>query len=185
MPSERKIFRDFQSLEKASSSFWAAYQERIQAVEKIALENALGRVLAEDVFSGIDVPGFDRAAMDGFAVTAANTFGADEQHPVRLKVVAEVEAGDSAGYSALAGEALEIATGAPMPKGTDAVVMVEYTKRNGSEVLAYRPVSPGENVTGAGSDIMTGELLLRKSERITPPRSRITCSHWTISGFSI
>jgi len=155
-------------LEKASSSFWAAYQERIQAVEKIALERALGRVLAEDVFSGIDVPGFDRAAMDGFAVTAANTFGADEQHPVRLKVVADVEAGDSAGYSALAGEALEIATGAPMPKGTDAEVMVEYTKRNGSEVLVYRSVSPGENVTGAGSDIMTGELLLRKSERITP-----------------
>ena len=155
-------------MEKASSSFWAAYQERIQAVEKIALERALGRVLAEDVFSGIDVPGFDRAAMDGFAVTAANTFGADEQHPVRLKVVADVEAGDSAGYSALAGEALEIATGAPMPKGTDAEVMVEYTKRNGSEVLVYRSVSPGENVTGAGSDIMTGELLLRKSERITP-----------------
>ncbi len=155
-------------MEKASSSFWAAYHERIQAVEKIALESALGRVLAEDVFSGIDVPGFDRAAMDGFAVTAANTFGADEQHPVRLKVVADVEAGDSAGYSALAGEALEIATGAPMPKGTDAEVMVEYTKRNGSEVLVYRSVSPGENVTGAGSDIMTGELLLRKSERITP-----------------
>ncbi len=155
-------------MEKASSSFWATYHERIQAVEKIALERALGRVLAEDVFSGVDVPGFDRAAMDGFAVTAADTFGADEQRPVRLKVVADVEAGDSAGYSALAGEALEIATGAPMPKGTDAEVMVEYTKRNGSEVLVYRSVSPGENVTGAGSDIMTGELLLRKSERITP-----------------
>src|SRR5208282_18827 len=168
LSSERKIFRDLQSLEKASSSFWAAYHERIQAVEKIALERALGRVLAEDVFSGVDVPGFDRAAMDGFAVTAADTFGADEQRPVRLKVVADVEAGDSAGYSALAGEALEIATGAPMPKGTDAEVMVEYTKRNGSEVLVYRSVSPGENVTGAGSDIMTGELLLRKSERITP-----------------
>jgi len=168
LASERKVFRDLQSLEDANSRFWAAYQERIQAVEKIALERSLSRVLAEDVFSGIDVPGFDRAAMDGFAVTAANTFGADEQHPVKLKVVAEVEAGDSAGYAASAGEALEIATGAPMPKGTDAVVMVEYTKRNESEVLVYRPVSPGENVTGAGSDIMTGELLLRKSERITP-----------------
>jgi putative molybdopterin biosynthesis protein len=168
LASERKVFRDLQSLEDANSKFWAAYHERIQAVEKIALEHSLGRVLAEDIFSGIDVPGFDRAAMDGFAVTAANTFGADEQHPVKMKVVAEVEAGDSAGYAASAGEALEIATGAPMPKGTDAVVMVEYTKRNESEVLVYRPVSPGENVTGAGSDIMTGELLLRKSERITP-----------------
>jgi len=168
LSGERKIFRDLQSLEKASSSFWDAYHDKIQAVEKIPLDRALGRVLAEDIFSGIDVPGFDRAAMDGFAVTAANTFSADEQNPVRLKVTAEVEAGDSVGYSASVGEALEIATGAPMPKGTDAVVMVEYTKRNESEVLVYRPVSPGENVTGAGSDIMTGELLLRKSERITP-----------------
>ncbi len=82
LASERKIFRDLQSLEKATSSFWAAYQATIQAVEKIPLERALGRVLAEDIFSGIDVPGFDRAAMDGFAVTAASTFGADEQNPV-------------------------------------------------------------------------------------------------------
>ena len=111
---------------------------------------------------------FDRAAMDGFALTAEGTFGADEQHPVRLKVLGAVEAGDAAAYSALSGEALEIATGAPMPKGTDAVVMVEYTKRNEAVVLVYRPVSPGENVTAAGSDIMTGELLLRKSQRITP-----------------
>ena len=168
LSSERKVFRDLQSLEKASSRFWAAYQERIQGAEKVDLERALGRVLAEDIFSGIDVPGFDRAAMDGFAVTAASTFGADEQHPVKLKVIGEVEAGDSVEYSALAGETLEIATGAPMPKGTDAVVMVEYTQRSRSEVQVYRPVSPGENVTGAGSDIMTGELLLRKSERITP-----------------
>ena len=106
--------------------------------------------------------------MDGFAVIAKDTFSADEQHPVEMKVLGEVEAGDATTYSASSGETLEIATGAPMPKGTDAVVMVEYTKRNAAEVLIYRSVSPGENVTGAGSDIMTGELLLRKSQRITP-----------------
>jgi putative molybdopterin biosynthesis protein len=166
--SERKVFRDLKSLEKATSSFWDAYQAKLQVVEKIGVEQALVRVLAEDVFSPIDVPGFDRAAMDGFAVTAENTFNEDEQQPVKLKVLGEVEAGDAAGYSASSGQALEIATGAPMPKGTDAVVMVEYTRRSGVEVLVYRSVSPGENVTGAGSDIMTGELLLRKSERITP-----------------
>jgi putative molybdopterin biosynthesis protein len=138
------------------------------AVEKVDIEYALGRVLAGDIFSEVDVPAFDRAAMDGFALTAEDTFGADEQHPVSLKVLGEVEAGDAAEYSASGGEALEIATGAPMPKGTDAVVMVEYTKRNEAEVLVYRPVSPGENLTGAGSDIMTGELLLRKSQRMTP-----------------
>ncbi len=168
LTSDRKVFRDLQSLEDANSKFWATYHESTRSVEKVPLEHALGRVLAEDVFSGIDVPGFDRAAMDGFAVTAANTFAADEQNPVKLKVLADVEAGDSGGYSTSSKESLEIATGAPMPKGTDAVVMVEYTKKTGSEVLVYRPVSPGENVTGAGSDIMTGELLLRKFERITP-----------------
>ncbi len=168
LASERKIFRDLQSLENATSIFWSAYQAKTQAVESIGLEHALGRVLAQDVFSGIDVPGFDLAAMDGFAVTAENTFSADEQQPVRLKVLGEVEAGNPAGYSASSGETFEIATGAPMPKGTDAVVMVEYTKRNGAEVLIYRPASPGENVTGAGSDIMAGELLLRKLQRITP-----------------
>jgi putative molybdopterin biosynthesis protein len=168
LASERKIFRDLESLEQATSSFWATYQAKPPAVEQINLEQALGRVLADDVFSGIDVPGFDRAAMDGFAVTAESTFNANEQQPKELKVLGEIEAGDVAEYSASNGEALEIATGAPMPKDTNAVVMVEYTKRIGSQVLVYRPVSPGENVTGAGSDIMTGELLLRKSQRITP-----------------
>ena len=168
LKSERKVFRELQSLEKAASAFWATYQRKAAAIEKVNIEHALGRVLAEDVFSGTDVPGFDRASMDGFAVRAEDTFGADEQHPVKLNVLGEVEAGDTSAYSALSSEALEIATGAPMPKGTDAVVMVEYTKRNAAEVLIYRPVSPGENVTGAGSDIMTGELLLRKSQRITP-----------------
>jgi putative molybdopterin biosynthesis protein len=125
-------------------------------------------MLAEDVYSAIDVPSFDRAAMDGFAVTAEDTFESDEQHPAKLHVVGEVEAGDPVVHSAKRGEALEIATGAPMPKGADAVVMVEYTKRNDGEVLVYRSVSPGENVTAAGSDIMIGELILRKSQTITP-----------------
>lgn len=168
MTSDRKVFRELQSLEKAISTFWATFEAKPAETEKIGFEAALGRVIAEDIFSDVDVPGFDRAAMDGFAITAEDTFGVDEQHPAKLRVLGQVEAGDSAAYSASNGEALEIATGAPMPKGTDAVVMVEYTRRVAKEVLVYRPVSPGENVTGAGSDIMTGELLLRESQRITP-----------------
>lgn len=168
LTSERKIFRTLVSLERATSIFWAAYPGRSSSSEKVSMEGALGRVLAEDFFSEVDVPGFDRAAMDGFALRAEDAFGVDEQHPMKLKVIGQVGAGDSAVYSASKGEALEIATGAPMPKGTDAVVMVEFTKRNGAQVLIYRSVSPGENVTGAGSDIMTGELLLRKSQTITP-----------------
>ena len=168
MTSERKVFRELQSLESANAVFWTAFKKRPALIESVRLENALGRILADDVFSSIDVPGFDRAAMDGFAVMAEATFHADEQHPVKLRVVGKVEAGDSGAYSASRGEALEIATGAPIPKGTDSVVMVEYTHTSGSELRVFRAVAPGENVTGAGSDIMTGELLLRKSQTITP-----------------
>lgn len=165
---ERKVFRELQSLESATSTFWAEYRPAEPSLERLNLEEALGRVLAEDVFSEFDVPGFDRAAMDGFAVVAESTFGADDQHPVRLTVLGEVEAGDAAANSISKEEAFEIATGAPMPKGADAVVMVEYTKRTGAPVEVYRSVTPGENVTGTGSDLMSGELLLRKYQVITP-----------------
>jgi len=168
LPSERKVFRHLESLENAISTLWAAWQTEVASVEKVPLENALGRSLAEDVFSAIDVPGFDRAAMDGFAVIAEDIFHADEQHPVQLKVSAQVEAGDASTYALSRGEAIEIATGAPMPKGANAVAMVEFTKRTGNEVLVFKPVSPGENVTGAGSDIMCGELLLRRFQTVTP-----------------
>jgi len=165
---ERKVFRELQSLENATSTFWVAYRPAEPSVEKLNLQDTLGRVLAEDVFSEIDVPGFDRAAMDGFAVVAESTFGADDQHPVRLTVLGEVEAGNAASYSMSKKEAFEIATGAPMPKGADAVVMVEYTRRTGDSVEVYRAVTPGDNVTGTGSDIMSGELMLRKYQVITP-----------------
>jgi len=116
----------------------------------------------------MDVPSFDRAAMDGFAIMAEDTFRADEQHPVKLKVVAEAQAGDSSAHSVSKGQTIEIATGAPIPRGADAVVMVEFTKRSAHEVSVFKAVSAGENVTSAGSDIMCGELLLRKSQPITP-----------------
>ena len=155
-------------MEQATATFWATYHPSALSAERVNIEDALGRALALDVFSETDVPSFDRAAMDGFAVIAEDTFNADEQHPVRLRLIGEVEAGNATPYSASKGQALEIATGAPMPRGTDAVVMVEYTKRTETEVSVYRSVTPGDNVTGAGSDIMTGELLLRKSQPITP-----------------
>ncbi len=166
--SERKVFRELKSLEEAISILWASWQAQPPSSERIPLQNSLGRVLAEDIFSTIDVPGFDRASMDGFAVRAEDTFSADEQHPVNLKVLAQVEAGDESVYTVARDEAVEIATGAAMPKGANAVVMVEYTKRTGKEVSVFKPVSPSENVTDTGSDIMCGELLLRKSQTITP-----------------
>ena len=168
MVSERKIFRELQPLESAISIIWASWQPKAPSVEYLPLENSLGRVLAEDIFSSTDVPGFDRAAMDGFAIVAEDTFVADEQNPKKLKLLGQVEAGDASARTVSRGEAIEIATGAPMPDGSNAVVMVEYTKRSTDQVLVFRAVSPGENVTSAGSDVMCGELLLRKSQTVSP-----------------
>jgi len=136
--------------------------------EDIPLTEALGRVLTVDVSSTVDVPGFDRASMDGFAVNAEEIFNADEQHPIQLKVIGNIEAGDSSSRKINRAQSVEIATGAPIPIGANAVVMVEFTKRIENNVQVFKPVSVGENVTAAGSDIMTGELLLRKSQAIGP-----------------
>jgi putative molybdopterin biosynthesis protein len=168
LSTERKVYRRLQSLENAFSIFWKSWQNKPLSIEEISIEHSLGRILAEDVSSAIDVPGFDRASMDGFAVIAGDTFSADEQHPVDLKVLAQVEAGDDSSHVVSSGQAIEVGTGAPMPKGANAVVMVEFTKTSGDQVTIHKAVSPAENVTGAGSDIMSGETLLRKSQTITP-----------------
>jgi putative molybdopterin biosynthesis protein len=165
--SDRKVFRRLQSLEEANLALRKVWKMELHA-EAIPLIEALGRVLAVDVSSNVDVPGFDRASMDGFAVNAEDIFNADEQHPVQLKVIDNVEAGDSASRKINRTESVEIATGAPIPIGANAVVMVEFTKRIENQVQVFKPVSVGENVTAAGSDIMTGELLLRKSQAIGP-----------------
>ena len=166
--SDRKIFRRLQSLEAATSMLWKLWKPETHSTEIIPLMGTLGRTLALDITSNVDVPGFDRAAMDGFAINAEDTFNADEQHPVQLEVVADVEAGDSSSRKISRTESVEIATGAPIPIGANAVVMVEFTKRIENEVLVFKPVSVGENVTAAGSDIMCGELLLRKSQVAGP-----------------
>lgn len=93
---------------------------------------------------------------------AEDTFGADELNPIRLKVIGNVETGAEELPQVNSGEAVEIATGAPMPPGANAVVMVEYTKRSGDELVIYRSVTPGENVMSVGSDVMMGELILRR-----------------------
>ncbi|HUK50382.1 MAG TPA: molybdopterin biosynthesis protein [Terriglobales bacterium] len=168
MSTERKVFRYLETLENAISALWKNWRVEEIPVESVLLTDSLGRTLAEDVYSTIDVPGFDRAAMDGFAIIAEDVFNVDEQRPCNLRVIGEIEAGNASPLTISSHETAEIATGAPMPEGANAVVMVEFTKRTEDQVLIFRAVSPGENVTGAGSDIMAGELLLRKFQPITP-----------------
>ncbi|OYT26550.1 MAG: molybdenum cofactor biosynthesis protein MoeA, partial [Thermoprotei archaeon ex4572_64] len=136
-------------------------------VEEVDLINAFNRVLAEDVYSPIDIPPFDRALMDGYAVRAEDTFGASELEPIELKLVGKVEAGCEVLPKINEKECVEIATGAPLPISANAVVMVEYTKTINDKVIIYRAVSPGENIASTGSDIAMGDLVLRKNTLLT------------------
>ena len=140
--------------------------------ELVPLGEALGRVLARDVVAAIDVPGFDRANVDGFAVQAHDTFGAMEETPRALQVNSEVLApGVVPALPVIPGHATPIATGGMLPRGADAVLMVEHSELVGSAddrlVEVRRPLTGGENVSYASTDIARGETALRAGQRLT------------------
>ncbi|MFW5903681.1 MAG: molybdopterin biosynthesis protein, partial [Halolamina sp.] len=126
------------------------------------------RVLAERIDASIDVPGFDRASLDGYAVRGRDTFGADEVDPVALELVGEVHAGEAPDVTVEDGECVEISTGAVMPPGADAMVPVEQTDEADGEVLFRKSVAPGDNVMLAGADVAAGERALGPGTRLTP-----------------
>jgi molybdopterin molybdotransferase len=140
------------------------------APRRVATTDALGLVLAEAVTAPEDVPPFANTAMDGYAVRAADTRGASEDRPVRLPVVAEVAAGHPATRALQAGEAMRIFTGAPMPDGADAVVMVERTERldDGAAVALQAEVAAGLHVRPAGDDLHAGDGVFDVGDVITP-----------------
>lgn len=140
--------------------------------ESIALGDALGRVVAENIVAGVDVPGFDRANVDGFAVRAADTVGASEDAPRTLQLNEDVlTPGVQARNPVSPGTATIVATGALVPRGADAVIMVEDTELSESDqevaVLVRRPMAPGAFITFAGTDIGQGETVLRAGQRLT------------------
>ncbi len=161
----RKVFRELKSLDEVRSVLDSIKINL--GVEEVNLLNAYNRVLAEDVYAKCDVPPFDRATMDGFAVKAEDTFGAEEDRPVKLRLVGCVKAGEFPKVEVERGCAVEISTGAVIPKGANAVVMVEYTHTENGYVYVYKPVAPMENVASAGSDAMMGELIVRKGKLLT------------------
>jgi putative molybdopterin biosynthesis protein len=163
---ERRIFRPLLTIEEVKSRIDTAISMTCSTHEA-ELTNSLGKVLAEDVTSRIDVPGFDRSTMDGYAVKAQDTFGATEVKTRILKLVGKSEPGIVPTITLNEGETSEISTGAPIPIGANAVVMVEFTRTSDNEVEISRSVTPGENVMAAGSDIMAGEVVLRRSQIIT------------------
>ncbi len=135
--------------------------------EVIAVSGSLGRVCAVDVISRLDVPPFDRATFDGYAVRSADTFRASETSPVTLNLAGRVMAGTWPKLRVGPKSCAEIATGAPLPRGADAVVMSEYTEAEDGAVALRRAASPGENVTRCGSDIKKGQVVLARTRRLT------------------
>ena len=137
-------------------------------IEVVPLDAALGRLLAEDVASPVDVPGFDRSNVDGYAVRAADTFGATEHEPRRLRRLPDVVAmGHIPDVTVEPGQTLAIPTGGAVPRGADAIVMVEHTLLDGDDVLVTKASIPGRSITYAGTDVAQGEVVLRAKERLT------------------
>lgn len=155
--------------EEAVARWWAAAQPAALDDEELPLAALIGRVLAEAVASPRDVPGFDRSNVDGYAVRAADTYGASEAAPRRLRLRPEVVAPGVPPTMTLGpGEAVTIATGGALVRGADAVVMVEDTDLDGDDIVVRRPAAPGAMIAGVGSDITRGEVVLRPGVRLGP-----------------
>jgi molybdopterin molybdotransferase len=140
----------------------------IDRTERLALSDADGRVLVHNVTATIDVPPFDRAAMDGYAVIASDTAGASTASPVGLVVLGRLFTGHEPRERVTAGTCVEIATGAPLPPGADAVVMVEHSTADGARVLIHHEVSPRQHVGPRGGDITAGHIVLKSGAALTP-----------------
>ena len=157
------------SLEEARRRLDAAVRP-ISRTERSHISQSAGRAAAADVISAIDVPAFARAAMDGYAVVSADTTNATSATPARLRLVDRIYTGQMSTVTVVPGTCAEIATGAPLPAGADAVVMVEETASEGGQIHIRVAASAGRNIGRRGADIMTGDPVVRAGELLTPSR---------------
>ena len=169
MKSEMKPIKETIPLEEARQLIAEACRP-IDRTERLRIVDANGRVAAADVLSTRDVPPFARAGMDGFALRAEDTFGASRYEPKTLRVIDKVYTGQVPTKSIEPGTAIEIATGAPMPQGADAVVMVEETEKAGTDVRVLTPVYPRQNVGRQGADIVVGQTVIARGWVLNPSR---------------
>ena len=169
MKSEMKPIKETIPLDEARQLIAEACTP-IERTERVRIVDANGRVAAADVASTRDVPPFSRAGMDGYAVRAEDTFGANRYEPKTLRLIEKVYTGQVPTQTVAAGTAVEIATGAPMPPGADAVVMVEETEKSGEEVRVLTPVYPRQNVGRQGADIVVGQTVIARGDVLNPSR---------------
>jgi len=165
---EQEQFLHVLDRDEAERRFRAAIDAAPRGIESVTLDAALGRVLAADVVSPVDVPSFDRSNVDGFAVVSDSTFGASEEIPHCLQLSEEtIHTGVVPHTVIRSGAAVSIATGGMVPRGADAVVMVEHAEVRGNELHVARAVTPGTGISFAGTDITAGETVLRLGHVLT------------------
>jgi putative molybdopterin biosynthesis protein len=160
------LFKKLVSLDETKQIIAENCPSKPVGKESITLEHAYNRILAEDAVAPLDVPPFNRSTMDGYAVKAEDTFGADENRAIALKLCGHVRVGEPPKVTIEKSTTAEIVTGAPLPEGADAVVMFEDTVQKEDTVLVHTSVSRGENLMKAGSDIHKGETALRKGQTL-------------------
>ena len=144
--------------------------------EEIDCEDAYGRVLFNDVYSRMDFPPFDKALKDGFAILSEDSYGASEESPNTLEVIDFLEAGSITDKKVEKGKCIEISTGAAMPEGANAVVMVEYCEKFDGKVNLLNTATPSQDVAKKGSDIEEGKLILKKGDILTPGKIGVLLS---------
>ena len=132
----------------------------VNPIEEIEIKDALNRILAEDIISEMDIPPFDRSAMDGYAFKAEDSFSASPKNPKKIKLVGTIEIGESLKLKINKGEGIKISTGAPIPKGSDAVIKIEDTEIENDLISLYTSLVPSKNISKKGEDIKKGTLVL-------------------------
>jgi molybdopterin molybdotransferase len=140
----------------------------VPAIEKVELENVGGRVLATDIVADMDIPGFSKSTVDGFALVASDTIGATETLPALLRKTGQVSMGEYSGHAVEPGTCMYVPTGGAIPQGADAVVMIEHTERIEDEVLVRKMVAPGENIMLRGEDFSKDEVVLSPGSFLSP-----------------
>jgi molybdopterin molybdotransferase len=134
--------------------------------EKVSILDALGRVIAEDVDAGRDIPPLDNSGMDGYAVRSEDAREAEQNHPIRLEVIEDLPAGFISTRTVERGEAIRIMTGAPIPRGADAVIPVEYTEKEDRFAIIFKSVLPGASIRRAGEDVRKGDRVISNGDLI-------------------
>jgi len=155
------MFRKLLTIEEAKTTIRRYFKPKPVGTEQVSLLQATGRILAENIVSHLNIPPFDRSTVDGYAVRAEDTFGAEENRPIQLKLVGTINIGELSHAKVTKGKGAEIVTGAPTPPGADAVVMTEHTECTDDAIRIFAPVGKDENIMKASSDIKKGQQLLK------------------------